>query len=187
MFQIGNLFVLMKHCKSGNLRVGEIYTSYEVSLNPRIITMRVKKVKSCVWYNSCIHVFNSHVYCLTSENAYFTTSVNNHFYLQKTKTIQTKFTEPLETRGCYMYNQCFNSHFWNKYSYERRPLRIGCNILCALFLLSSEQYIRIFTLFFLSGRDRINKLFLFTQDHISIVTPGRPSFNHICRHKGMSY
>lgn len=47
-----------------------------------------------------------------------------------------------------MYNQCFNSHFWNKYSYERKPLRIGCNILCALFLLSSEQYIRIFTRFF---------------------------------------
>lgn len=30
--------------------------------------------------NSSIHVFNTHTYCLTIENAYLTTSVNNHFY-----------------------------------------------------------------------------------------------------------
>lgn len=126
-----------------------IYTSYTVSLKPHKIPpsecLQQYKLQGGKSHNS---VFNTNAYCLTKENAYFTTSVNNHFYLQKTKTIQTKFTEPLETRGCYMYNQCFNSHYWEKYSYERKPLRIGCNILCALFLLSSEQYIRIFTRFF---------------------------------------
>lgn len=37
--------------------------------------------KSKLWSDkSCIRIFNYHAYCLTIENAYLTTSVNDHFY-----------------------------------------------------------------------------------------------------------
>lgn len=55
--------------------MGEIYASYAVSLKPhKMPSMHmVKNQKLC-------SVNHATVYCLTPENAYFTNSVNNHFY-----------------------------------------------------------------------------------------------------------
>lgn len=43
-------------------------------------TYMVKKSKVASGINSCICVSNTHAYCLTPENTFFATRVNNHFY-----------------------------------------------------------------------------------------------------------
>lgn len=42
----------------------------------------VKKIQRLEWFKITLIflIFYTHAYCLTKENAYFTTSGNNHFY-----------------------------------------------------------------------------------------------------------
>lgn len=42
--------------------------------------VRMEKKSKLVYGKSCICIFNTHAYCLTPENVYYTTSVNNNFY-----------------------------------------------------------------------------------------------------------